>query len=716
MAIYQYDVFINFSPVDKHWVDSTLEPRLRRAGLHLNIGQENFEVGIPIADNIEKSVHSSYKTILVMTPAWVQDAWSQHTANIIINSDPTARLKKRLLPIKLKECTPPPALRMLHFADCIDPADWDLVITRLIRQIREAIEAPGVPSSIDPHDTPTLLAQESEPTQISLQQAPIIEASTNNSISQLSLAGKTIRVGDTIGHFEVLSVLGSGGFAITYLAYDRFVKRNCVIKQLKIDIDRNDEQKRQIRRMLKREVEIIGRLASGPIHIPDVYEFLEEYDSFVMRYIDGRNLKILLQEQNFKPLHLRDALHYVRSVCDILCYMHTQPEWALHGDIKLENIILDTRGDIWLIDFGLGKLLARESTPNQYALEAGAGTPGYTPREQWEGASQPRSDIHALAVVLYQLLTGGQYPPGLDENLLSAHRYNNAVTPEIDRLIAEGMDADVQKRPDAPEFRSRLDILIDAILCAPDKTIIDNPKALIHWCETHWAPKDNKPLASNWLYTTMASQIEKAWKDEEGVRLVKQLREITAQFPDKPEHNQGLDAALAVIEPGKFGVAVPQLAYSIETATTVTDTHKNTTLILDPLFPNTTAKYSIDFGKLRAGSNTEYTLIFSNPGHRYVSAYISDYPSWITIPINTTQIELPPWPNAITKIMLTAHSYRLARHKLADDYIEIRSGSISRRIHIKVTLDRVSNAKRWKIWPLLLGLLALVAMGLYWFA
>jgi hypothetical protein len=123
-----------------------------------------------------------------------------------------------------------------------------------------------------------------------------------------------------------------------------------------------------------------------------------------MEYIDGVNLRQVLQKGRMAPA---EALAIVQQICDALQYAHEQG--IIHRDIKPENILIDRRGRVKIADFGLAKLVGRDSALYQLTgSQQIMGTPHYMAPEQMERphSVDHRADIYALGVVFYEMLTG----------------------------------------------------------------------------------------------------------------------------------------------------------------------------------------------------------------------------------------------------------------------------------------------------------------------
>lgn len=140
MPSFTFDVFISYSHHDADWVRRWLLPRLEAAGLRVCIDFRDFEVGTPSIINMEQAAQRSAKTLLVLTPAWVQSEWTSFESLLIQTKDP-AGARRRLLPLMLETCTPPDRLGIFTYADFTVPANRESELTRLVNSIGESVRA-----------------------------------------------------------------------------------------------------------------------------------------------------------------------------------------------------------------------------------------------------------------------------------------------------------------------------------------------------------------------------------------------------------------------------------------------------------------------------------------------------------------------------------------------------------------------------------------------
>ncbi len=130
----KYDVFVSYSHKDKEWVHGRLLPGLERSGLKVCLDFRDFELGVSAAINMERAVQQSRKTILVLTPNWVESEWTEFESLLIQTKDPAGR-RQRMLPVMLEECSLPDRLSILTYADFRNEQDWEFQLERVLRTL-----------------------------------------------------------------------------------------------------------------------------------------------------------------------------------------------------------------------------------------------------------------------------------------------------------------------------------------------------------------------------------------------------------------------------------------------------------------------------------------------------------------------------------------------------------------------------------------------------
>ncbi|MEA5532767.1 bifunctional serine/threonine-protein kinase/ABC transporter substrate-binding protein [Crocosphaera sp. XPORK-15E] len=246
---------------------------------------------------------------------------------------------------------------------------------------------------------------------------------------------------DIIGeHYEIILLLGEGGFGETYLATNqRRLNERCVVKYLK-PYNHNSLDLEAVEAILQREAEALYRLNHN--QIPRFIEFFREKNDFylVQEYIEGTPLN---QEIKDGCQHSEEyILNFLKDILNILVYVHENK--IIHRDIKPANIIRrKTDNKLCLIDFGLGKITEDISSlyvVNQSESHAG-GTRGYTPSEQLTGNPMFCSDLYAVGMTAIKALTGiHPYNFPRDENheiiwRSPASKINHNLAKIIDKLV-----------------------------------------------------------------------------------------------------------------------------------------------------------------------------------------------------------------------------------------------------------------------------------------
>ncbi|MCB0209721.1 MAG: protein kinase [Anaerolineae bacterium] len=203
--------------------------------------------------------------------------------------------------------------------------------------------------------------------------------------------------------YHLARELGRGGMGVVYLAYDPILKRQVAIKVLPGHLAMTPE----LRRRFQREAKLIARLNHDAIaHVYDVGEY-ENQLYIVMRYLSGGTLAQKIA-QNALKLHQIGPI--IERVAEALDTAHAHQ--IIHYDVKPGNILFDAKGDAFLADFGIAVLQAQ--TSDETMENSLAGTPKYMSPEQVKAVMKQidrkevdgRSDIYALGVVLFEMLTG----------------------------------------------------------------------------------------------------------------------------------------------------------------------------------------------------------------------------------------------------------------------------------------------------------------------
>ena len=262
------------------------------------------------------------------------------------------------------------------------------------------------------------------------------------------------------GKYKIEATLGQGSFGITYLGTARFtihgglgameVVTKVAIKEFFMrEMNVRDRDGKTVegssssvftnyRHRFRREAVNLAKLDHP--NIIRVYDVFDENGTtyYSMEYVEGLTLDAYIQQHH--PLPEADAIAILGRVCSALSFMHGQR--MLHLDLKPKNIMCSTKGEVFLIDFGLSKQFGANGEPES-STTIGAGTPGYAPIEQAnpikDGTFPATLDIYALGATMYKTLTGQRPPVATDvlnegfplEPLVQLHR-----SPSLIKVIA----------------------------------------------------------------------------------------------------------------------------------------------------------------------------------------------------------------------------------------------------------------------------------------
>jgi tRNA A-37 threonylcarbamoyl transferase component Bud32 len=255
---------------------------------------------------------------------------------------------------------------------------------------------------------------------------------------------------------EILECLGRGGMGVVYKARQKSLNRLVALKLLAPE--RADDP--QFAARFEKEAQALAAL-NHP-HIVAVHDFGQAggFYFLLMEFVDGVNLRQLLQTKRLTP---KEALSIVPPVCDALQCAHDHG--IVHRDIKPENLLIDKNGVVKIADFGIAKIIHRETdTPvssgsEQTGVSASLphGTPDYAAPEQTNGTADHRADIYSLGVVLYEMLTG-ERPK---ENITPPSK-RVQVDIRIDEIVLKALEKTPELRfATAAEFRTQVEAAAD---------------------------------------------------------------------------------------------------------------------------------------------------------------------------------------------------------------------------------------------------------------
>jgi TolB-like protein/Flp pilus assembly protein TadD len=252
-------------------------------------------------------------------------------------------------------------------------------------------------------------------------------------------------IGKTVSHYTILEKLGEGGMGIVFKAEDTKLKRTVALKFLPPGLTRNPEAKERF------VVEAQAAAALNHPNIVTVHE-IDEYDQQVyiaIEYIQGETLK---EKIDSGPVKIDEALKIAIQAAEGLQAAHEKG--ILHRDIKSANIMVNEKGQVKIMDFGLAKLKGQTQITKEGST---LGTAAYMSPEQARGADvDHRTDIWSLGVVLYEMITGrlpfkGEYEQAVIYSIMNEDPepptvLRTDIPKEFERIVNKALAKDPSDR------------------------------------------------------------------------------------------------------------------------------------------------------------------------------------------------------------------------------------------------------------------------------
>jgi eukaryotic-like serine/threonine-protein kinase len=261
-----------------------------------------------------------------------------------------------------------------------------------------------------------------------------------------------------IAHYEIVSELGRGGMGVVYKAYEPALTRYVAIKELSPALAHDQSL---IERFLR---EARSMAALNDPHIIQIYFIGQENNQpfFVMEFVDGESLSAIIKNEG--RLEVSDALKVLHQSAQGLSTAHEKG--VVHRDIKPGNLLLNSRGQIKVADFGIA-LANHDFNSKLTGTGQFVGTPGYISPELCLGkVVDHRSDIFALGVVFFEMLTGRvpffdesplkQMLAVVEEQVPDVRALNGTVDDEVARILSKMLEKDPANR-----YQSCEELIVD---------------------------------------------------------------------------------------------------------------------------------------------------------------------------------------------------------------------------------------------------------------
>jgi tetratricopeptide (TPR) repeat protein/predicted Ser/Thr protein kinase len=281
-------------------------------------------------------------------------------------------------------------------------------------------------------------------------------------------------IGQTVSHYRITEKLGEGGMGVVYLAEDKHLARRVAIKFL-------SSTDHHYRARFIREARAVSALNHPNIATVHDYGETDAGQPFiVMEFVKGKPLNNLLEE----GITMRRSVEIVSSIAEALAEAHEHG--IVHRDVKPSNVVVNDRGQVKVLDFGLVKHLFEQSSggvdldadtlySTQTRSDVIVGTPLYLSPEQATGKEvDGRSDIFALGALLYECLTGQSAFSGSSVLEIGAQiihvtpqppsHINKNVPGELDRITMKALEKKVEARyQSAADLKNDLSLVVNSL-------------------------------------------------------------------------------------------------------------------------------------------------------------------------------------------------------------------------------------------------------------
>src|SRR5437899_4964754 len=255
----------------------------------------------------------------------------------------------------------------------------------------------------------------------------------------------TDRVGEQLGNYRLLNLIGRGNFAEVYLGEHMHLNTQAAIKVLRTHFTSEDEER------FYKEARTIARLTHP--HIVRVLDFNVDdgFPFLIMEYAPNGTLRQRHPKGTSVPLEI--VVSYIKQVADALQYIHTQK--LIHRDVKPESMLLGQKNEVLLAEFGTAIIAQSTRSAQARQTQEVAESVVYMAPEQLMGKPRPASDQYALAVVVYEWLSGdppfsGSIPQIANQHLATPPSPLSTTVPAIsstvEHVVLKALAKDPQQR------------------------------------------------------------------------------------------------------------------------------------------------------------------------------------------------------------------------------------------------------------------------------
>jgi serine/threonine protein kinase len=260
-------------------------------------------------------------------------------------------------------------------------------------------------------------------------------------------------IGKIISHYKILEKLGEGGMGVVYKAEDTKLDRTVALKFLPRGLETHEPERARFLQEAK------AAAALNHANICTIHDVIVEgdYQFIVMEYVDGKTLRQMVPIQK-----IQDAIDHAIQIGEALQEAHSHS--VVHRDIKTENIMVNAKNQVKVMDFGLAKL---KGALKLTKTSGTVGTLAYMSPEQIQGTEvDARSDIFSFGVVLYEMITGqlpfhGEYEAAIVYSIVNEapepiHKHRPEISSEILHILNRSLEKNPEER-----YQSVREMLID---------------------------------------------------------------------------------------------------------------------------------------------------------------------------------------------------------------------------------------------------------------